>query len=218
MDEHARMEADLSIAASTEEGGFIGLQVSEQPPHTIRTVDDLVDVNFLRHDQPGYSNPRIIPGDRILQVDGVNAENVQNVSELHKMLTGPLHSVVTLSMARAESGERYSVSAIRHGFHSFDKGSYDHAAAGASVREERGSESLYDSRRSASNIYLSQRSDSDFLNLYGSQRSAAGRHVAAVASPTMGYPARASPGSSTDRSRAENGVIVSNPAPTNRVF
>ena len=208
MNEHARMEAELSIPPSTEEGGFIGLQVSEQPPHTIRSIDDLVDMNFVRHDQHGYSNPRIFPGDRILQVDGINAEHI-HLGALHKMLKGPLHSVVNLSLARADSEERYSVSAIRHGFRSFDDGSLNHGVADASSTHE----SLYNSRRSTSDIYVSQRSDSDFLNLYGSQRGASSRHAPAH---TTGYPERTSPRGVSPRS--ENGVVVSNPAPTNRVY
>ena len=152
-----------------------------------------VDMNFVRHDQPGYNNPRIAPGDRILQVDGKNAEHV-HLEALHKMLKGPLHSIVTLVLVRAESGEKYSVSAIRHGFRAFDNGSLEQGAT-KQLPGEAHAESLYNSRQGANDIYVSQRSDSDFLNLYGSQRSAP----------------RISPRVGTE-------VVLSNPAPTSRVL
>ena len=44
MNEHARMEAEFLVDSNAQEGGFIGLQVSEQPPHNVRSVDDLVCV------------------------------------------------------------------------------------------------------------------------------------------------------------------------------
>jgi hypothetical protein len=103
----------------TEEGAFVGLQVTEVPPHFVKQVDDLVDRNFVRHDQPGYRNPKIVPGDRILQVNGRDAEHA-TLDALHKMLKGPLHSTVLLSLARADTGERYTVEALRHGKYSFD--------------------------------------------------------------------------------------------------
>jgi len=116
MHEHEQIEKELAV---TEEGGFVGLQVTEVPPHFVKQVNDLVDRNFVRHDQPGYRNPKIVPGDRILQVDGRDAEHA-TLDALHKMLKGPLHSTVLLSLARVDTGERYTVEALRHGKYSFD--------------------------------------------------------------------------------------------------
>ena len=105
---------------TVEEGGFVGLQVTEDPPHQVKRVDDLVDKNFTRHDAPGYINPPIHEGDRILQVDNVEAEHVE-LPVLHEMLRGPLHTTVKLSLARARTDERYTVVALRHGFRTFQR-------------------------------------------------------------------------------------------------
>ena len=116
MGDHEQIERELAVK---EEGGFVGLQVTEVQPHFVKQVNDLVDRNFVRHDQPGYRNPKIVPGDRILQVDGRDAEHV-TLDTLHSMLKGPLHSTVLLSLARADTGEPYAVEALRHGKHSCD--------------------------------------------------------------------------------------------------
>ena len=160
MGDHEQIERELAVK---EEGGFVGLQVTEVPPHFVKQVNDLVDRNFVRHDQPGYRNPKIVPGDRILQVDGRDAEHV-TLDTLHSMLKGPLHSTVLLSLARADTGEPYAVEALRHGKHSFD------GPGGAFEREA--SQVLKDaiSQRSAS-LYSSQGSDYGHRDLYASQRS-----------------------------------------------
>ena len=45
-------------------------------------IDDLVDNRFVKQGDPGYSNPIVHVGDRILAVDGSPAEHV-SVQELH---------------------------------------------------------------------------------------------------------------------------------------
>ena len=102
------------------EGGFVGLQVSETPPHLVKQVDDFVDINFVRHDAPGYLNDRIIPGDRILQIDGKDAQHA-DLQSLRDMLKGPLHSTVTIKLSRVDTGENYNVVALRHGFRAFGR-------------------------------------------------------------------------------------------------
>jgi len=153
---------------SGAEGAFVGLEVTEYPPHYVKKIDDLVDVNFTRWDAPGYSNPPINIRDSILQIDGRHAEHV-TLDALHSMLTGELHSTVTLSMARSGTGERYTVVALRHGFHSFEAFKASSAAPLAAptpldrspqsswVAEHTG---LYTSQRSATaaDLYISQRS------------------------------------------------------------
>jgi len=102
------------------EGGFVGLQVSETPPHQVKQVDDFVDINFVRHDAPGYLNDRIMPGDRILQIDGKDAQHT-DLQSLKDMLKGPLHSTVTIKLSRVDTGENYDVVALRHGFRAFGR-------------------------------------------------------------------------------------------------
>ena len=53
-----------------------------------------------------------------LQVDGSDAEYVP-LAALHAMLRGTLHSTVNLKLARANTGEEYTVVALRHGFKTF---------------------------------------------------------------------------------------------------
>jgi len=65
-----------------EDACFAGLEVTEQPPHAVVAIDDLVDNRFVKQGDPGYSNPIVHVGDRILAVDGRPAEHV-SVQELH---------------------------------------------------------------------------------------------------------------------------------------
>jgi hypothetical protein len=104
--------------ATPPQAGYVGLKVTDAPPHAVVEINDLVDVNFVRHDQPGYSNPAIAPGDRILKVDDMFAEHV-SVETLHSMLLGDASTPVKLSLARP-SGAEYVVTAMRHALHAFD--------------------------------------------------------------------------------------------------
>jgi hypothetical protein len=104
--------------ATPPQAGYVGLKVTDAPPHAVVEINDLVDVNFVRHDQPGYSNPAIEPGDRILKVDDMFAEHV-SVETLHSMLLGDASTPVKLSLARP-SGAEYVVTAMRHALHAFD--------------------------------------------------------------------------------------------------
>ena len=61
---------------------FAGLEVTKQLPHAVVVIDDLVDKRFVKQGDPGYSNPIVHVGDRILSVDGRPAEHV-SVPELH---------------------------------------------------------------------------------------------------------------------------------------
>ena len=188
MNDHAQMESDL---LSRDEGGFVGLQVSEFAPHQVKQVDDLVDKHFVRHDSPGYSNPRIKIGDHILLVDGMGAEDV-DLETLHRMLKGPLHTTVTLSLARAETGDEYSVVALRHGFRTFGE---QQQASGAPVAAQPRpladwpQDGLYGSQKSAtytaSELYNSQRSPATASDLYASHRSAASGRISPPLAPLM---------------------------------
>jgi hypothetical protein len=162
MNDHEQIEKELVVK---EEGGFVGLQVTEVPPHFVKQVNDLVDRNFVRHDQPGYRNQKIVPGDRILQVNGRDAEHA-TLDALQKMLKGPLHSTVLLSLARADTGERYTVEALRHGKYSFDGPSGTSQSMKDALSQRSGS--IYSSQRSeypaASDLYSSQRSTTPSRN------------------------------------------------------
>ena len=81
----------LGLAASVQAKGpvsrnfdacYAGLEVTEQPPHAVVAIDDLVDPHFVKQGDPRYSNPTVHVGDRILAVGGLPAEHVP-VRELH---------------------------------------------------------------------------------------------------------------------------------------
>jgi hypothetical protein len=110
---------------------FIGLQVTETPPHSVVAVEDLVDVNFVRQGAPGYANPVIRPHDRILQIDGVSVGSV-SVDELRMLLGGELNSPVSITLARAHGqGKHYSVTVLRHREHDGGKRSACQARSAA---------------------------------------------------------------------------------------
>ena len=72
-----------------------------------------MDKHHIMHDLPGYSNPRCLEGDQILQVDGLDAVHV-DLTTLRSMLAGPVASTVFISLARPSTGEVYRVEALRH--------------------------------------------------------------------------------------------------------
>ena len=109
--------------------GHIGLMVSGVPPHFVQGVNDLMDKNHIMHDQPGYSNPRILVGDQILQIDGRDAKHV-DLETLRRMLAGPMASTVFISLARPSTGEVYRVEALRHGDEPLDPALRMHHAGG----------------------------------------------------------------------------------------
>ena len=61
----------------------------------------------------GYGNTTITIGDRILKIDGQDAENV-DLPTLHGMLRGKLHSKVRIDLSN-QWGHLYSVTVMRHG-------------------------------------------------------------------------------------------------------
>ena len=112
----------LSVVVSGDERNFtpaIGLTITDWPPHRVLRVHDLVDKNFVRHDEPQHLNPPIIAGDFLLKVDGRRTEDVDHGTVV-SMLHGPLHSTVILTLARADTGVLYEVEALRHVQHSFE--------------------------------------------------------------------------------------------------
>lgn len=113
-------------------GGHVGLEVTLEPPHAVVAVQDLLDPNFIRQGMPGYSNEHVLPGDRILEVDGHDAESI-SVAELRNLLKGAIYTSCELVLARAQDGlwqeewsgrardaHVFSVQVLRHRYHEFD--------------------------------------------------------------------------------------------------
>jgi hypothetical protein len=96
----------------------IGIAITPLPPYRVLQVHDLVDKNFVRYDEPEYLNPEITAGDRLVNVNGRWIENLDHQT-IVSMFQGPLHSTVTLTLARVDSGLIYEVEAMYHVQHSF---------------------------------------------------------------------------------------------------
>ena len=96
--------------------GYIGLQLTGRQPHTVSHVHDLRDRYGVAQGQAEYSNPNIFPGDRLLEIDGEAVTNV-DIDHVRHMLSGKLHSMTRLTMAREivyGKFETFFVDALRH--------------------------------------------------------------------------------------------------------
>jgi len=80
----------------------------------------VVDCNGNTQDSLAYNNEVIEPGDIILMVDGHYVQKM-SVEKLHKLLQGPLNSVVGLELAKKDTGRSYKVMIMRHLNHQFAK-------------------------------------------------------------------------------------------------
>jgi len=101
--------------------GFVGLNVTKEPPHTIQAVEDLRDSAGVCQGEPGYSNHIVHEGDRLVAIDGVTVLNLP-VAELHRLLLGPDRSMVRLSLMGKMTHSVYRIAVLRHRAHAFDPG------------------------------------------------------------------------------------------------
>jgi hypothetical protein len=67
-------------------------------------VSDLMDAQGVMQDELGYANKRVLPRDTLIRVDSESVEHA-NVTHLHQLLSGDLHSTVELCFHRAHDGE-----------------------------------------------------------------------------------------------------------------
>jgi len=104
-----------------QKSGYVGLVVTSLPPHAVEEVVDLVDINMVKQGEPGYCNEIIRPGDLILCIDGHDAQT-KSLDQLHEMLRGELHSVVTLDMMRPGTERVFTVKCCRHRNHEYTIG------------------------------------------------------------------------------------------------
>jgi len=104
---------DPVVAA--ERQGRAGLIVSAQWPYAV--IDGhaaVVDRNFLPPEAPAYSNPPILLGDVVLQVDAEDTVHM-TFAALAAKLDGPVNSIVNITLARKTNGASYSVCLLRQG-------------------------------------------------------------------------------------------------------
>jgi len=80
------------------------------------TIKDLVDTNFVRQSEPGYSNVNIMLGDRLLSIGGELCENA-NMQHVCALLSGPAGSLVEMTLARKQGFRLYTVRVMRHRRH-----------------------------------------------------------------------------------------------------
>ena len=114
--EEARKLSDVNLHEVAGSNGqsccLIGLEVTKRTPHVVTLVDNLMDKNGVLQGESGYENSVVFPGDRLMQIDGSQAENV-GVQQLRRMLMGARHSLVRLTLARYGSDEKYAIDVLR---------------------------------------------------------------------------------------------------------
>jgi hypothetical protein len=106
--------------AALSSRGYVGMEVTKQPPFTVLEVDNLMDEHYILQGHAGYSNEHVKRGDKLLRVDGTRVESV-TVKHLHELLGGDKHSLAELSFARAQGGEEYTIRVRRHGRHEHER-------------------------------------------------------------------------------------------------
>ena len=119
-------EAGGDVGGKGEEreviGAYVGLRVSNTPPHQVIVVRDILDANGVEQGFSGYSNPSVFVGDFVTAVDGHSVENT-TTADLRRLLSGPPDTLVSLALRRGshhahdrtmQHGEGYTVTLLRH--------------------------------------------------------------------------------------------------------
>lgn len=96
-----------------------GLKVSNTLPRVVEKTVECVDGEGHLEGTALYSNHPISPGDMLLAADGKAVQNLP-ISDLVKILKGPMHSVLELQLATKEH-QTYEVQLMRHRLHEFDE-------------------------------------------------------------------------------------------------
>jgi hypothetical protein len=74
-------------------------------------VADMCDVKGIMQGEEGYSNPAVLPGDRLIAIDGVPIE-MRPIGEVHALLRGPSGSQLELELARGRHA--FKIVVMRH--------------------------------------------------------------------------------------------------------
>ena len=119
-------EAGGDVGGKGEErevsGAYVGLRVSNTPPHQVIVVRDILDANGVEQGFSGYSNPSVLVGDFVTAVDGHSVEDT-TTADLRRLLGGPPDTLVSLALRRGshhahdrtmQHGEGYTVTLLRH--------------------------------------------------------------------------------------------------------
>ncbi len=76
-------------------------------------VNDIVDVHYVRQGTAGYSNVDVLPGDRLVAINGLTCGHV-GIQRIQQLLRGARDSAVELTLVRKKGDELYSVCLRRH--------------------------------------------------------------------------------------------------------
>jgi len=90
----------------------VGISITNDPPHSVIKVTELMDSNGRLQGQPGYCNPFMAAGDVLFAINGVYL-NTLPLGGVKDALFGPPNSTVKLHMRRHD-GTSYDVVAMRH--------------------------------------------------------------------------------------------------------
>jgi hypothetical protein len=72
-----------------------------------------VDVHYVRQGTAGYSNVDVLPGDRLVAINGLTCGHV-GIQRIQQLLRGARDSAVELTLVRKRGDELYSVRLRRH--------------------------------------------------------------------------------------------------------
>ena len=78
-----------------------------------------MDENLLQQGMPGYRNEIVMPGDSILEVDGIPCQHY-TVEKLNQLLQGIKYTLAEIVLARRNTFDRYKVRVIRHRERDYD--------------------------------------------------------------------------------------------------
>jgi parallel beta-helix repeat protein len=106
-----RIEARGERGEGGELPGSVGLVVTRDAPHEVLEVADLLDPNGVMQGEPGYSNPVILAGDRLVAIDGVEVE-MMPIANVHALLRGPSGTKLRIDVVRGR--QPLSIVALRH--------------------------------------------------------------------------------------------------------
>jgi C-terminal processing protease CtpA/Prc len=122
-----RIQGDMGVLSDSthwnekaKTSGFIGLVVTQQPPHAVEEIHDLVDMHGKLQGSAGYQNEQVEIGDLIMAINGEDVRNL-SVDDVHGLLRGELHSCVDIMLQRKRNMAIYSVRVLRHRAHEFER-------------------------------------------------------------------------------------------------
>mmetsp|Transcript_5357 Transcript_5357/g.12936 ORF Transcript_5357/g.12936 Transcript_5357/m.12936 type:complete len:226 (+) Transcript_5357:79-756(+) len=101
-----------TVVRSSNTGVSLGFFFTRTTPHLVDEVVSLVDRNGVRMGSPGYANPPILPGDKILYIEDMKAD-MAPTEAVKSALQGGRPTTVTITFQRGE-GQPFTATLMRH--------------------------------------------------------------------------------------------------------